>query len=149
MSGIAHFEITGPATAGRTRAAGMLDLLTATIIAMLVLPQPVVRAAVMGEGATALSIAIFVSVMVLAVLLVLLVYLAVSAVYWGRSPAMYLLDLGLDAPSKPTTGEALLWGLGWALAALPALTGARSVFDPESGLPARLSSLPTRSTAKV
>lgn len=149
MSGIAHFEITGPASIGRTRAAGLLDLLASAVIAMLVVPQPAVRAALMGEGATPLSIALFVGVMLLAVLGVLFIYLSVSAVYWGRSPAMYLLDLGLEAPSKPTTGEALLWGLGWALAALPTLVGVRSVFDPERGLPALMSSMPTRSTARA
>lgn len=147
MSKLALFEITGPAGPGRTRAAGLLDFLAATIVAMIVVPQPVVRQALMNEGATVLTIAAFVAVLLLAILVVFAVYLAFSAVTWGRTPSMYLLDLALEAPTKPTLGEALSWGGAWAVAVLPALVGVRGAYDPDTGLPARLSGLPTRSTA--
>lgn len=147
MSRIAQFRVTGPATAGRSRAAGLLDLLVAVVVSMLVVPQPVVRGALMSGGASPASIALFVGSMLLAALVVLFAYLSFSAVTWGRTPTMYLLDLGLEAPSRPTTKEAVLWAFGWACAAVPALLGVRAAFDPENGWPARFSGLPTRSAA--
>lgn len=149
MSALARFSITGPATPGRTRTAGLLDGLAATVIAMIAVPQPVIRqlstASVPGVG----GIVVFVLVLLASILVVLWLYLAFSAVTWGRSPAMYLLDLGLDAPTKPTIREAAGWAAGWALGLLPALVGVRALYDPETGLPARMGGLPTRSAAHV
>lgn len=147
MSRIAHFRVTGPASVGRSRAGGLLDLLAAVVVSMLIVPQPVVRGALMSGGATLASILLFIGSMLFAALVVLFGYLAFSAVTWGRTPSMYLLDLGLEAPSKPTTREALLWALGWACAAVPALFGVTAAYHPESGWPSRWSGLPTRSAA--
>lgn len=147
MSAIANFTITGEASPGRVRAAGILDFVSALFIAMIVMPQPVVRQAIMGPDVTLLGIAVFVLVLIAGVLAMLWLYLAFSAVTWGRSPAMYLLDLGLDAPTKPTIGEAAGWATGWAVAAVPAICGLRGLYNGETGLPARFSGVPTRSTA--
>lgn len=149
MSALARFEITGDATPGRTRAAGLLDGLAATLIAMIVTPQPVLRQVLVQAAGSVAGIVLFVSVLLLLSLAVLGVYLAFAAVTWGRSPAMYLLDLGLEAHTKPTMGEALRWSLGWMLAFVPALLGVAGAYHPATGLPARLSGLPTRSTASV
>lgn len=147
MSALARFEITGDATPGRTRTAGLLDGLAATLIAMIVTPQPVLRQVFVQAAGPVAGIVLFVSVLLLLSLAVLGVYLAFAAVTWGRSPAMYLLDLGLEAQTKPTMGEAVRWSLGWMLAFVPALLGVASTCHPTTGLPARLSGLPTRSTA--
>jgi len=147
VSALSHFRITGEAASGRARGAGLLDLLAATVMAMIVVPQPIVRASLMGSGATPAGVVAFVATLLAAILLVLVVYLAFSAVTWGRSPAMYLLDLGLEAETKPTFGEAIRWALAWGLAAVPALLGIRAAYDPVSGWPARFSGMPTRSTA--
>ncbi len=149
MSALAQFEISGPADPVRTRIAGLLDLLAAAIVAMLAVPQPVVRAAIMGDEVTALGIAVFVFTLLAVVFAVFGIYLAFSAVMWGRTPVMYLFDLGLDTPTKPTMREALTWSAGWALAAVPALVGVRGAYDPEEGWPARFSGAPTRSTAST
>jgi len=140
---MAEFTITGPASAGRTRAAGLLDLLAATIVAMIAFPQPVARAAIVGVG---LPIGVFVALLLAIVLAVYWLYLAFSVVTWGRSVGMYLLDLALEAETKPTFGEAAGWSFGWVLAALPALVGVKTAYDPEAGWPARVSRVPTRST---
>lgn len=144
VSALANFEIAGEAAPGRVKAAGLLDLLAAAVIAMILVPQPVVRQALMSAYAGPIGIALFVLALIAAILLVFGVYLAFSAVTWGRTPAMYLLDLGLDAPTKPTTREALGWAAGWMLAAVPALVGVGAFSHPVSGLPARVSGVPTR-----
>jgi len=143
MSRMGEFSITGPATPGRTRAAGLLDLLAATIVAMIAFPQPVARAAIVGVG---LPVGVFVLLLLAVVFAVYWLYLAFSVVTWGRSVGMYLLDLALEAETKPTFGEAAGWSFGWVLAALPALVGVRASFEPEVGWPARMGRVPTRST---
>lgn len=149
MSALARFEITGETTPGRARAAGLLDGLAAMLIAMVVTPQPILRQGLVQAAGPMAGTMLFVFALLLLSLAVLGVYLAFAAVTWGRSPAMYLLDLGLEAQTKPTTGEALRWSLGWMLAWVPAILGIARAYHPTTGLPARLSGLPTRSTASV
>lgn len=132
-----------PAPLGRTRAAGLLDLLVAAIVAMIALPQPVVRQAIMGGRVTPVGVVLFVASLLLAVMAVYWLYLTFALVSWGRSGAMYLLGLGVDAPTKPTFPEAALFALGWAVACLPALLGAQELVDPLTGVPARMSGLHT------
>lgn len=144
MSVLDEFETTGPASPGRVRAAGLLDLLLSVVISMLALPQPVLRASVMPSGPTPLGVALFVGLLVAAALAVYWIYLVFAVVTWGRTLAMYLLDLGLDTPTKPTLLEAALWSAGWVFAALPALLGLRPAYHPDSGLPARWSTARTR-----
>lgn len=149
MSALAHFTIAGPASSGRVRAAGLLDGLAAAVIAMVIVPQPVVRQAATAALPGPAGIALFIALLLVAVLATLALYLAFSAVQWGRSPGMYLLDLGLEAPTKPTLGEALGWAAGWVLALLPALVGMRAAYDPETGLPARFGGVPTRAARAI
>lgn len=149
MSALSQFRISGDASPARVRGAGLLDLLAATVVAMIVVPQPIVRATLIGPEASALGIVLFVATLLIAILVVLAIYLAFSAVTWGRSPAMYLLDLGLESETKPTLGEALAWAAGWALGALPALVGVRAAYHPETGWPARFSGMPTRATTGI
>jgi hypothetical protein len=94
---------------------------------------------------------------------------ATSILVWGRTPFMYLLDLGLersaaqatpgasngastgpsdraeDRPEPPNTMGAIKWSVGWTIGLVPSLLGARPLVDPERGLPARWSGLLTRS----
>lgn len=146
MSKLDEFEVVGAASPGRTRAAGLLDLLMAAVVGMLVVPQPVIRASLMASGVTLVSVAGFVGVLIAAVLAVYWLYLAFAAVTWGRSIAMYLLDLGLATETKPTLAEASLWAAGWVFAALPAVFGFRVACDPERGLPSRWSGARTVAT---
>lgn len=143
MSSMSDYRITGPASPRRTRAAGLLDLLAATLLAMIAFPQPVARAAIMGAG---LPIGVFVLLLFAVIFAVYWLYLAFTVVTWGRSVGMFLLDLGLEAETKPTLPEAAGWALGWVAAALPTLVGVSAAFDPERGWPARLGRVPTRST---
>lgn len=144
---ISSYECHGTAARGRARAAGLLDLLGAAIVAMILVPQPFVRQTIMRGNVTAGGIVTFVAALLVAVLVAYWFYLAFALVSWGRTGAMYLLDLGLDAPTKPTTLEAAMWATGWALAALPALLGISAVCDPVSGLPARMSGMLTCTTS--
>lgn len=146
MNKLDEFEAVGDASPGRTRAAGLLDLLMAAVVGMLVVPQPVIRASLMASGVTLVSVVGFVGVLIAAVLAVYWLYLAFAAVTWGRSIAMYLLDLGLATETKPTLAEASLWAAGWVFAALPAMLGVRVAYDPKRGLPSRWSGARTAAT---
>lgn len=144
---IASYECHGIASRGRARAAGLVDLLGAAIVAMILVPQPFVRQTIMRGTVTAGGIVTFVVALLVAVLAAYWFYLAFALVSWGRTGAMYLFDLGLDAPTKPTASEAAMWASGWVLAAVPALLGVASACDPTTGLPARMSGIRTCSTS--
>lgn len=145
MSALSDYRVTGPASPSKTRGAGLMDLLAAMFVAMIAFPQPVARAAITGAG---LPIGVFVLLLLAVAFAVFWLYSAFSLVTWGRTPGMYLLDLGVEAETKPTLGEASLWAAGWVLAALPALVGVRAAYDPESGWPARFGHLPTRAAER-
>jgi hypothetical protein len=145
VSALSDFSVTGPASPARTRGAGLLDFLAAAIVSMIAFPQPVARAAITGAG---LPIGVFVLLLLAIIFAVYWLYVAFSVVTWGRTPGMYLLDLGLEAETKPTLGEAAGWATGWVLAALPALVGVKTAYDPERGWPARIGRVPTRSTKR-
>lgn len=113
---------------------------------MVLVPQPVLRALITEAVPGGAGIAIFVAALFAVILAVFWLYMAFAAVTWGRSFGMYLLDLGLEAPTKPTLPEALGWALGWTIALVPALLGMSAAYHPERGLPARLGGVPTRST---
>jgi len=143
MSALSTYTITGPATSGHVRGAGLLDFLASAILAMIAFPQPIARAAITGAG---LPVGVFVALIFAIIFAVYWAYLMLSAMAWGRSVGMYLLDLGLDAPRRLTFAAAAGWAIGWVLAALPAMLGITAAFDPEHGLPARLGRTATRST---
>jgi hypothetical protein len=145
----------------RARLAGWLDGAGALVVTMIAWPFPLARA-MMPWPVHVVSI-------LAAILVVDALLRATSVLAWGRTPFMYLLDLGLErsvalatpgAPSRasagvsdhaegrpepPATMEAVKWSVGWTIGLVPSLLGARSLVDPERGLPARWSGLLTRS----
>lgn len=144
MSALSDYEITGIASPSRVRASALIDLLAATIVAMLLYPQPAVRAVITGAG---LPIWVFLLTLLAAALAVFALFLLACALIWGRTPGMYLMDVGLDPAGRPPFVKALMWAIGWLVAVLPALLGVAAVFDGETGLPARLSGLRSRASA--
>ncbi|MDA3935440.1 MAG: hypothetical protein PF636_01055 [Actinomycetota bacterium] len=136
MAHIADYALIGPATASHTRIAALIDFGSAMMIAVLAFPFPIVRA---SFGVAGLMLGMLATVAVMHV-----VYLEAVVTIWGRTPGMYLMDLGLDPDSIDSTAR-LRWSFGWALSALPSLAKL-SLADPDSGTAAKLSGLPTRST---
>jgi len=139
MTRISEFTLTGPATLGRTRTAALLDFASAMMIAVLAFPFPFVRA---SWGVAGLMLGMFGAIAVMHV-----VYLEAVITIWGRTPGMYLMDLGLSVDEIDATAR-LRWSFGWALSALPS-TVRPSLADPVTGTAARLSGLPTRSTREA
>lgn len=122
----------------RALTAAGVDLAAAALVAILLWPFPLFRLT-LGLPWAVHGVLIFVWVFV-----VYTAYLTLSVLAWTRTPVMYLLDLGLrDGSPRFGFGRSLRWALGWALAVLPGLVGARSLTAPETGLPARLSGLVT------
>lgn len=126
----------------RVRLAALFDFGVAAVVAMILIPQPVVRGAIMSGGATPLTIAIFVLTLFGAMFAFYFAYLAACAATWGRTYPMYLFGVTLE--SKPAAGPAMGWALGWVVAIVPAILGVASLYDPTSGIPARLSGVITR-----
>ena len=137
MAAIGHFETTGPAQPARYRSAVLLDFVCALLLAMLAYPFPIMRAT--------LPLPVFVMTILASIVVVHVLYEAVVVTIWGRSPAMYLLDLGVEG-GRPGVGAAMAWGAGVALAFWPTVFKSR-LGDPENGLAARLSGLVVRSSA--
>lgn len=144
MSALSDYEVTGAAAPGSVRAAALIDLLAATVVSMLAYPQPAVRAAISGAG---LPIWVFVLSLLAVAVVVFALYEGVSAMIWGRSPGMYLMDVGLHPPGRAPAPRALLWAMGWLIAIGPALLGISAAYEGDCGLPARFSGMSTRSTA--
>lgn len=118
--------------------AAVLDLLVSVAVGMLLWPFPLIRLTL------GLPVTVHVALILAWILIVFVIYLTVTVAVWGRTPVMYLLDLGLAGRPRPFGVPASLrWGLGWLLAVLPAMVGARGLADPSSGLPARFSGLAT------
>ena len=137
-SAIGTYRPSGPAQPGRPLRAAAVDLAGAAVIAILLWPFPLIRLTL------GIPWSIHGPLIVVWVFVVYAVYLTVCVAVWGRSVAMYLLDLGLDGPARPFgLGRALRWSAGWVVAILPSLLGARSLADPAAGLPARFSCLVT------
>lgn len=144
MSALSDYEVTGAAAPGSVRAAALIDLLAATIVSMLAYPQPAVRAAISGAG---LPIWVFVLSLLAVALVVFALYEFACAMIWGRSPGMYLMDVGLHPAGRLGAARAALWALGWLVAVLPALLGMAAAYGGDTGLPARFSGVSSRSTA--
>lgn len=137
--GIGTFGLVGAADPRRVARAGRLDALVAFIVAMLAWPFPVLRASLPWSVHGPL---ILVGILVADWLIRCMALLA-----WGRTPMMYFLDLGLaKSGERVAFGAAMLWSAGWTVALGPTLVGLARVSHPETGLPARLSGLVTRST---
>ncbi|MHB9004119.1 MAG: RDD family protein [Coriobacteriia bacterium] len=134
---LGRFEVTGPADAGRYRAASIIDFAAAALLAMLVFPFPVVRATV--------ATPVFVVLIIAAIVVAHIVYLSVVLSVWGRTPGMYLLDLGIAGGRIPPV-RALAWGFGAVLEFLPRVAGVRPR-GANGGLASRISGLELASTA--
>jgi hypothetical protein len=141
MSRVSAYEPNGSAAQGRVALAGALDAVAAFVVTMLLWPFPLFR----------LTLGVSWPVHILAILagwlVVLTAYLTLTVAALGRTPAMYLLDLGLAGAERPFgLARSVRWAAGWTLAVLPGLIGARGLIGPERGIPARLSGLVTVAT---
>lgn len=120
------------------------DLAVAAVVAMLVWPFPLIRLTL------GIPWSVHVPLILAWVLVVYAAYLATSVAIWGRTPVMYLTDLGLAGVPRPFgLGRSLRWALGLAVAVVPSLLGARSLADPRTGLAARASGLVTVASESV
>ncbi|MDP2401027.1 MAG: hypothetical protein Q8M66_03530, partial [Actinomycetota bacterium] len=126
----------GAADFSRARLAQVLDAAAALAVAAIIFPFPFARAV--------LPVPAFVATIFLTVGLVHVLYLVAALLAWGRTPAMFLLDLGVS-PHPVDWARALRWSAGSALGLLPGLVS-RAPLDPERGMPARFAGLTTCST---
>jgi hypothetical protein len=115
----------------------MLDAAVALVAAVIVFPFPFARAF--------LSIPLFVAAILVTIVVVHVLYLTVALIVWGRTPGMFLLDMG-TSPRPVGLMRALRWSAGSALGLVPGFLSTRPL-DPECGMPARFAGLVTRSTA--
>lgn len=137
MSSLGRFEVSGSADPKRYRTATGVDFVAATMIAMIAFPFPILRAM--------LAVPVFVASILLAIVVVHFAYVAAALMLWGRTPAMYLLDLGLRG-GRPSISGAGLWALGALLDFWPTVLGVRSSESYER-LADRISGLALGSTA--
>ncbi len=125
------YAATGPAEPRRATAAAWIDWAAGAVTVALAFPFPIVRASVeLPWFVTSVGIALFSGCAL---------FMALTATLLGRTPGMYLLDLGLEG-GRPDAAKALLWGFALATC-LPASIGWGALAHPASGLPARLSGL--------
>lgn len=140
---VRDYAVTGPGSASRALGAAWLDIVAGGLLAMIALPFPLVRSSIVAALPSAWLPA-FAGAVLAAFALGSATYPAVTAAVLGRTPGMYLLDLGFDA-GRPSAGRAAVWSLGWVLAAGVALAF-RTLADPAAGLAARVSGLRAGST---
>lgn len=137
MSKFAHFEVQGPATLDRVRFAQVIDALAALIVAVLLFPFPTVRASV--------ALPVFVVSIIVAILVVYLLYLTIFLSVWGRTPGMYLMDLGID-PRPAGVAASVKWALAMLAGFVPGFFFS-AVLDSSTGWAARFSRLKTMRTS--
>jgi hypothetical protein len=138
---LADYRGTGPAEAGRTRLALAIDGVAVVLVVIVAWPFPLFRLTL------GVPWVVHVPLILAAVIAGVWVYGLVCAKLWGRTVAMYLLDLGLDGVERPfTLALSARWSFGLALA-FAAIGGAFGTIEPAAGLPVRLSGLTTVSTA--
>lgn len=137
MSSLSEYTTGAAADASRARLAHVLDAAVALVAAVIAFPFPFARAV--------LSVPLFVAAILLTIVVVYVLYLTVALVAWGRTPVMFLLDLG-TSPRPVGLARAFRWSAGSALGLLPGLVSSR-LLDPEVGMPARFAGLTTCSTA--
>lgn len=135
-----EFQVHAVAEAGRVRGAALIDFGASFVLAVLAFPFPFARAA--------LPVPVFVASILASIVVVHVAYCAFTLRLIGRTPGMYLLDLG--PRSRPVGwGRAWLWGLGASVAFWPTVAGAATAFDPRTGIPARMSGIETGSTKET
>lgn len=129
MASPSEFVPVGPADDIRARNAALFDFVAALLLAMLAFPFPVMRAL--------LPVPVFVASILVTVVVAHVLYLSVFSLAWGRTPAMYLLDLGLSE-GRLSFSRAFVWASASSLAFWPQMVGLPSG-DPGLGLATRLS----------
>lgn len=131
------FTVIDTADPARVRGAALLDFAAAFVVGMIAFPFPFVRAV--------LPTLFFVGSILLTIVVAHIIYCALTLRILGRTPGMFLLDLGPER-GRPSWGRALLWGLGESVAFWPTALGVTRVYDPETGTPARMSGIEIGST---
>ncbi len=129
MAGPSEFTPVGPADRRRVRNSAISDFAVAFLLAVLAFPFPVVR--------QLLPIPVFVASIVGTVVVTHVLYLSVFAMAWGRTPTMFLLELGLSE-KRLGVAHAFVWAATSSLGFWPLLLGF-AAGDPETGLAARIS----------
>lgn len=137
MSKFAHFEAKGPATLDRIRYAQGIDAIAALIVAVLLFPFPTVRASV--------ALPVFVASIIVTILVIYLLYLTLFLSVWGRTPGMYLMDLGID-PRPVGVVTSIKWALAMLAGFVPGFFSS-AILDPATGWAASFSRLETVSTS--
>ena len=137
---IGRWETTCDASPERVRLAGWLDAGVGLVVAMLAWPFPLLR--------QALPWSVHGPLIAAGILVAGFAWRFVSLLVWGRTPVMYLLDLGLEpGGGRASAKVAAAWSGAWTAALLPSLLGAHGTVHPLTGWPARASGSATRSTA--
>ncbi|MDP2182816.1 MAG: hypothetical protein Q8K99_09665 [Actinomycetota bacterium] len=132
----AEYQTTGPARQGRVRSASAIDYAAAVVIGVIVFPFPIVRAYV--------PVWVFVVSILVVIGIAHALYVALTSVLLGRTPGMYLFDLGFD-DERPGLFRALMWGFGSAVVFWPSLL-VGGLAHPETGVLARSSGVHVRAT---
>jgi len=132
-----EFDVIGPAETSRVRVAALLDFGASFVVAVIAFPFPFARAT--------LPLPIFVASILATIVVVHIAYCGLTLRVFGRTPGMFLLDLGPQL-GRPALGRAMLWGVGESVAFWPTVFGAVGSFDPETGTPARMSGIEIGST---
>ncbi len=121
MTSAEGHAVSGPET-GRVRAAALLDSVAGLLLAVLLYPFPVMRAA--------FSVPVFVVSILVSVALIQVLLAATSLVIAGRTIGMHMFGLEFDEGPRPV--RALLWAVVWTIALVPGLLSGRP-FDPARG----------------
>lgn len=137
MTSLAAFEVTGAADPGRYRLSAIVDFVAAALLAILAFPFPILRAV--------LPLPVFVASILLSVVVAHFLYLTATVMLWGRTPAMYLFDMGLSS-GRASVLRAGRWAFGATLDFWPIVLSPRSR-EPRGRLAARMSGVELGSTA--
>lgn len=129
---LGDFVTAGPAAAGRVRSAALVDGAAAFLLAVLAFPFPIARAL--------LPLPVFVASIIGVIAVVHVAYVAITLMLWGRTPGMYLLDLGVS-DARPAFPDAVRFAAGASCAFWPTVLRVETAFDAEDGWPARFSGL--------
>ncbi|MBA4370213.1 MAG: hypothetical protein C0418_01365 [Coriobacteriaceae bacterium] len=102
MSRISDYRPAGTAERRSMRLAQLADFGAGAVLAMLAFPFPIVRASV--------PMPVFITLVLAALVSGWWLYTALTAVGLGRTPGMYLFDLGF-AQGRPGVRRAAVWAV--------------------------------------
>lgn len=132
MSGrFSEYVVEGDAPLRRVRSASAVDNAAAFLIGVIVFPFPIVRAYV--------PVWVFVVSILLVIGIAHALYVALMSLMLGRTPGMYLFDLGFLG-QRPDALRSALWGFASAVVFWPSLI-APALVSTENGVPTRISGL--------